>query len=120
MDMKATHTTNSQGTIEWRLPNGLFHREDGPAYEGVSGTKEWWVNGQLHRLDGPAIEWADGTKAWYINGQRHRTDGPAYEGVDGRKEWYLNGEWIDGRKFKQAVKELNAPRLDNHYGYHEF
>jgi hypothetical protein len=24
--------------------NGLLHREDGPAYEGVDGEKQWWKN----------------------------------------------------------------------------
>ena len=47
---------------------GKLHREDGPAYEGINGTKEWWLNGKYHREDGPAIEWADGSKFWFLNG----------------------------------------------------
>lgn len=35
------------GTRFWAL-NEEFHREDGPAYEGFKGHKEWWING--HRL----------------------------------------------------------------------
>jgi hypothetical protein len=46
----------------------ILHREDGPAYEGYNGTKEWWLNGKLHREDGPAVEWSNGSKYWYLNG----------------------------------------------------
>lgn len=28
----------------WRK-NGLFHRDDGPAYEASNGYKEWWIEG---------------------------------------------------------------------------
>jgi hypothetical protein len=49
----------------------ILHREDGPAYEGCNGTKEWWLNGKLHREDGPAIEWSDGYKFWYLNNRRY-------------------------------------------------
>ncbi len=54
-----------------------FHREDGPAIECKSGTKEWWVNGKRHRDDGPAIESKRGLREWYKHGKRHRVDGPA-------------------------------------------
>jgi hypothetical protein len=33
----------SEGEKYWYL-NGLLHREDGPAYEGYNGYKEWWLN----------------------------------------------------------------------------
>ena len=46
----------------------IRHRLDGPAFEWVSGHKEWYVNGKLHRLDGPAVEWANGYKAWWVDG----------------------------------------------------
>jgi hypothetical protein len=52
----------------WHL-NGLFHREDGPAIEGVDGYKAWIRNGKYHREDGPAIEWADGVLEWYLDGK---------------------------------------------------
>jgi len=45
----------------------ILHREDGPALEWSSGSKEWYLNGKLHREDGPAIVWPDGTKWWYLN-----------------------------------------------------
>jgi hypothetical protein len=51
----------------WELPNGKFHREDGPALEYASGTKQWCINGDYHREDGPAIEYFDGDKFWYLN-----------------------------------------------------
>ena len=45
----------------------VLHREDGPAYEGYDGHKEWWLNGKLHREDGPAIAYTNGSKAWFLN-----------------------------------------------------
>lgn len=47
----------------------ILHREDGPAVEWKSGTKEWWVNGRLHRINGPAIEYNLGRNHFCINGQ---------------------------------------------------
>ena len=68
----------------------VLHREDGPTYEAVGGSKLWYKDGLLHREDGPAYEAADGSKYWYLNGLLHREDGPAYEAVDGSKLWYVN------------------------------
>lgn len=68
-----------------------LHREDGPAYIAVDGSREWWVHGQRHRDDGPAIEAADGTRAWYRHGELHRRGGPALESGDGRKQWFHHG-----------------------------
>jgi hypothetical protein len=45
----------------------ILHREDGPAFEGYDGSKEWRINGKLHREDGPAIEWSNGHKEWWLN-----------------------------------------------------
>ena len=56
-------------SVSWRL-NGLWHREDGPAYIGADGTQDWYLNGQRHREDGPAYIKADGTKQWYLNGKQ--------------------------------------------------
>ena len=49
----------------------ILHREDGPAFEGSNGSKEWRINGKLHREDGPAFEgrWWDGHKEWWLNGE---------------------------------------------------
>jgi len=93
------------GNKIWYNEDRQFHREDGPAIEGASGTKEWWVNGELHREDGPAIEHEDGTKGWFINGQLHREDGPAVEWASGTKEWWLNGERQPHYFGKKPVRE---------------
>jgi len=81
----------ASGTKEWYL-NGERHRTDGPAIDYINGTKHWYLNGKLHRTDGPATEYFNGDKEYYLNGERHRTDGPAIENLNGDKQWYLNGE----------------------------
>ena len=50
-----------------------LHREDGPAVEWDSGSKQWWVDGKLHRTDGPAVEHASGDRAWWVN-YKHLTE----------------------------------------------
>jgi len=65
--MKSKLTVYDNGTKEWRLPNGLLHREDGPAFELIDGYKAWYIDGEKHREDGPAIEYSDGGKMWYLN-----------------------------------------------------
>ena len=76
----------------------VLHRENGPAIEWVTGTKEWWQDGLQHRTGGPAIEWFDGTTTWYQNGQVHRINGPAVEYANGIKIWFQNNKQhrIDG------------------------
>lgn len=70
--MKPECTTYSNGDKYWRISNGQYHREDGPAVETTTGTKYWYRYDVLHRDDGPAIEWLDGSgnTAYYINGKR--------------------------------------------------
>jgi hypothetical protein len=65
--MESKLTINEYRTKRWILPNGKYHREDGPAIEWIDGDKEWHRNGKLHREDGPAIEYFDGDKFWYLN-----------------------------------------------------
>jgi hypothetical protein len=77
----------------------ILHREDGPAFEGSNGSKEWRINGKTHREDGPAIEWSNGKKTWFLNGNRHREDGPAVEYSNGSKSWYLNDENLTEAEF---------------------
>jgi hypothetical protein len=48
----------------------ILHRLDGPAYEGASRYRAWYVDGKRHRLDGPAVEWYDGSKFWYVDNKR--------------------------------------------------
>jgi hypothetical protein len=85
----------------------IFHREDGPAYEGSNGTKKWYLNGELHREDGPAVEWFDGSEEWWLNNELHREDGPAVEYVNGSKVWYLDGvEYTEEGFKKKTAKEV--------------
>ena len=42
--MKSGRYVDLEGNEIWYL-NGLLHREDGPAYETVSGIKQWFTNG---------------------------------------------------------------------------
>lgn len=94
----------------WRNTAGQIHRENGPAVEYASGTKEWFRNGQFHCEDGPAIEWR-GSKFWYKNGERHREDGPAIERADGTKEY-----WIDGKRLtKEEVVYWNFKTYVNEH-----
>ena len=48
----------------------LFHREDGPAIEGLDsrGMKAWYKNGVLHNENGPAVANANGRKEWWVEG----------------------------------------------------
>jgi hypothetical protein len=61
------HYAHGELTL-WKLPNGDYHREDGPAVIYPDGTKYWYFNDKYHRLDGPAIELPDGEKRWFIHG----------------------------------------------------
>ena len=67
---KSRYWYTGEDGIERLYFNGyLVHREDGPAFEGAGGHKEWYQNGLLHRLDGPAIEYADGDVRYCIEGE---------------------------------------------------
>lgn len=59
---------DSRGNIMWYKDLGKLHREDGPAYIRVDGSKAWFLNGKRHRLDGPALIYADGSEEWWVNG----------------------------------------------------
>ncbi len=85
---------DENGTKFWRLPNGWFHRTDGPAIEFSDGSVVWYLNGRTHREDGPAAESSCGTKSWYLKGKLHRSDGPAVEYPYGLMFWYLRGEFL--------------------------
>src|ERR1039458_10129199 len=82
----------ADGTKEWRLPNGLLHRDDGPAVESPYNVKEWYKDGKRHREGGPAVEKDSGWEEWWFDGQRHREDGPAATRPGGDTEWYLHGD----------------------------
>jgi hypothetical protein len=89
----------------------VLHREDGPAVEYASGSRDWYLNGKLHREDGPAVELADGSKAWWLNGKLHREDGPAIEYADGFKRWHLNDEQLFTLTKEHLIKYMEANNL---------
>jgi hypothetical protein len=62
-------TTDEFGTI-YHYKNGLYHREDGPAIEFLSGEKQWWLKGMRHREDGPAVELPDGEVYYWYKDKR--------------------------------------------------
>jgi hypothetical protein len=93
------------GTKRWHNSECQLHREDGPAIERVSGTKEWFRNGLFHREDGPAFEGSDGTKEWHRNDKLHREDGPAIEWSDGYKEWWIDGAKLTEEEFLKRTKK---------------
>jgi len=44
--MKPTMTVISAGKV-WKLPNGKYHREDGPAIVFADSAKDWYINGKF-------------------------------------------------------------------------
>jgi len=44
--MKPKLTIDEYGIKIWKLPNGDYHREDGPAIEYSGGDKSWYLNGE--------------------------------------------------------------------------
>ena len=85
--------------------NGEFHRIDGPAFEGVDGSKCWYQNGLLHRTDGPAKEFSDGDKEWWQNGLLHRIDGPAEE-YNGTKYWWIDDVCYEPYKLQYLIENF--------------
>jgi hypothetical protein len=66
--VEPVRTVDKDGIVEWKLPNGNLHREDGPAYEWPDGYQAWYVKGKLHREDGPAIVNGDTDNGYYLEG----------------------------------------------------
>jgi hypothetical protein len=62
-----------------------LHREDGPAFENVDGSKEWYLDGQLHREDGPAVEWHFGAKDYYLNNKEYYSEKDYWKEIERRK-----------------------------------
>ena len=105
----------SSGSKFWYL-KGKRHREDGPAVEYASGTKKWFLNDKLHREGGPAVEWASGTKEWWLNDKLHREGGPAIEYSNGSKYWYLNGKRLAEDEWRRAVQQMRQEKnLREHF-----
>ena len=65
--MESFKSVDEDGTIRYKNEKGLFHREDGPAYENPNGYRVWYKMGKYHREDGPAIEYSDGSFRYYLN-----------------------------------------------------
>ena len=80
----------------YKKPNGLLHREDGPAvivyYEnGNIKSEEYYIDGERHREDGPTqiSYYSDGLiseVSYFLNGIRHRDQAPAIQ------TFYNNGK----------------------------
>ena len=109
MDSKLT--IDKLGNKIWKLPNGNYHREDGPAVEWGNGDKSWWLNDLRHREDGPAIEYSNGNKEWWLSGQLHRENGPAIEYSYGDKEWYINGKQYTEKEYKYKTRSIKLNKL---------
>jgi len=92
------HLIDEYGTKFWFDESGFLHRENGPAIERASGSKEWLHHGRYHREDGPAISHSNEDEYWWKNGLRHRKDGPAVSYISRNEinnQWWLNGEKIN-------------------------
>jgi len=95
------------GNIYYRNENNQLHNLKGPAIDGITGYKVYYVNGKPHRIDGPAIESPDGYKAYYIDGKRHRLDGPAVIYPNGSVEYWINDKQISKEEFDKLTKRNN-------------
>lgn len=109
MESNLKYTIDCNGTERWQLPNGEFHREDGPAFIGVDGTTQWFIEGKCHRDDGPASIWGDGSQMWCRYGVIHREDGPAYIEHNGVYSWYVQGF---SYSFKEYCNQLELSEQD--------
>ena len=113
----------ADGSTRWVLPNGDFHREDGPAVIFLDGSKWWYQNNKLHRIGGPAIEDANGDEEWYMHGKAHRTDGPAFVYASAENaaenddepaeedEWEQDRNdpwWVQGKSYKDVYDWAKA------------
>ena len=68
------------GTIFYYNEKNKLHREEGPAMEFASGTREWYKNGNRHREEGPAREFAGGEKEYWYNNVK-------YPEIETDEEW---------------------------------
>jgi len=93
---------------------GQYHRDDGPAVEWFSGSKEWWHNGKLHRIGGPAIDFKNGLREWWVCGMRHRLDGPAVIYPESSKRWWIKHKRYSKKEHGRLVLffALEPRRID--------
>jgi hypothetical protein len=40
----------------------------------ANGSKLWYLNDRIHREDGPAYEGVDGEIQWFLNGKEYKED----------------------------------------------
>jgi hypothetical protein len=104
----------------WILPDGLKHREYGPAIiynnNGRITSVAYYQNGKPHREDGPAIIFygEDGSiieEYWHVAGRLHRTDGPATFRLSGNAavfSYYLEGKKYTKEQWEQEVAQSLA------------
>ena len=108
--MKSKLIIDERGTKMWRLPNGSFHREDGPAIEDTQGYKAWWINGELHREDGPAFERNDGYKYWYLKGISYSEKEYKQE-IRSRKLKQLYNIQYSEKEYKSKMRSIKLKKL---------
>jgi hypothetical protein len=104
---------SKNGDLFYFDEEGRWHRDDGPAFEWLDGSREWYCHGKLHREDGPARVMQDGSKEWFFEGLRHRLGAPAIIRSDGSKEW-----WREGTRFPEILVSLTErvdPALDKEF-----
>lgn len=94
------------GNKVWKNKAGKLHREDGPAIERASGSKEWWIDGELHREDGPAVDLVLYNE-WYLYGKLHRKYGPAIEWGKWGNDWWLYDEHLSYPTFLALIVQHN-------------
>jgi hypothetical protein len=64
---------DSENNRFWTDDEGLYHREDGPAFMFNNGdVNNWVIHGLHHRIDGPAIEYnmGDNYDEFFIHGEQ--------------------------------------------------
>ena len=115
-EIHVTIYTKEKGILEFSKQEWFYfrpsivtlHRDNGPAFEFSSGSREWWREGKLHRDDGPALEY-NGIKTWYINGDKHRLDGPAVlVSYPYNEEYHIDGVLILKCKFDALISEMKS------------
>ena len=89
----STPKTFRDGWVEWRTPDEVLHRLDGPAVVTADGTGMWYQHGAVHRVGGPAVIRPDGTEEWWFHDRMHREDGPAFTAANGDKEWLCDSQY---------------------------
>jgi hypothetical protein len=90
---------------EEHLKNGLFHREDGPAFIRNDGYQAWCIEGVFHRLEGPARIWPSGRKEYWIKHKEFSKQDWEKEVAKLKNPYYDKIIEIDGKKYKLTLIE---------------